>query len=40
MPKSQKFMLTVVVVCAPFIASAEAMALGASNHCETLLLDV
>ena len=39
MPKFQKFVLTVVVVSAPFIASAEALAMGGSNHSETLLLD-
>jgi hypothetical protein len=39
MPKFQKFILTVVVVSAPLISAAEAMALGGSNHSETLLLD-
>lgn len=39
MRKSHKFVLTLVVVSAPFVAATEAMALGASNHNETLLLD-
>jgi hypothetical protein len=40
MLKSQKFVLTVVVVSAPFVTSAVPMAgLVLANHSETLLLD-
>ena len=40
MPKSHKFILTVVVVSAPFVSSALPMAgLVLANHSETLLLD-
>ena len=37
--KPQRFILTVVVVGASFVPAANAMALAASNHNETLLLD-
>ena len=40
MRKSQKFILTVVVVSAPFVSSALPMAgIDLANHSETLLLD-
>ena len=39
MRKSHKFILTVIMVSAPFISSAEALALSGANHNETLLLD-
>ena len=40
MPKFQKFVLTVVVVSAPFVSSAVPMAnILLANHSETLLLD-
>jgi hypothetical protein len=40
MPKFQKFVLTVVVVSAPFVSTAVPMAgMVLSNHSETLLLD-
>ena len=40
MLKSEKFILTAVVVSAPFVSSAVPMAgLTLSNHSETLLLD-
>jgi len=37
--KHQRFILTVVVVGASFVPATNAMALAASNHNETLLLD-
>lgn len=40
MRKSQKFVSTVVVVSAPFVASSVPMAgILLANHSETLLLD-
>ena len=39
MSKFQKFVLTVVVVSAPFVSSADALAVAGVNHSETLLLD-
>jgi hypothetical protein len=39
MRKSHRFVLTVIVVSAPFMSSAEALALSGLNHNETLLLD-
>jgi hypothetical protein len=40
MPKLQKFVLSVVVVSAPFVAPALPVAgIFLSNHSETLLLD-
>lgn len=39
MPKQQRFILTLIVVSASFIPVANAVALGGTNHSETLLLD-
>jgi hypothetical protein len=39
MRKSHKFILTLVLVSAPFIWSTEALALSGANHSGTLLLD-
>ena len=39
MRRYQKVILTFVVVSAPFVAAATAVAGTQANHCETLLLD-